>query len=152
MRKWTKWWRTTRTRITTQVIPWSLADDRRQKWAFLKLPARELFQKKFGILKATFRWKKMAEISEIMKKTFLWLSVAKSKISVCYLKKFRGCVNWKITSDCIPCQRLWVITVLVCIWITNTSCLKIFLQEGLLGKIHPQFSTMNKFLLNENGT
>ena len=27
--KWTKWWRTTTT--TTQVIPWSLADGRRQK-------------------------------------------------------------------------------------------------------------------------
>ena len=31
MRKWTKWWTTTRTRKTTQVIPWSLADGRRQK-------------------------------------------------------------------------------------------------------------------------
>ena len=29
MRKWTKWWTTTRTR--TEVIPWSLADGRRQK-------------------------------------------------------------------------------------------------------------------------
>ena len=30
-RKWTKWWRTRTTRTTTQVIPWSLADGRRQK-------------------------------------------------------------------------------------------------------------------------
>ena len=30
MRKWTKWWTRTTT-ITTQVIPWSLADGRRQK-------------------------------------------------------------------------------------------------------------------------
>ena len=33
-RKWTKWWTTRRgrTTTTTQVIPWSLADGRRQSW------------------------------------------------------------------------------------------------------------------------
>ena len=38
MRKWTKRWRTR----TTQVIPWSLADGRRQKWARAGKPKQEL--------------------------------------------------------------------------------------------------------------
>ena len=51
-KKWTKWWRRTRarTRTTTHIIPWSLADGRRQKYwlrktifGFRKLTSDPLF-------------------------------------------------------------------------------------------------------------
>ena len=49
-KKWTKWWRWRRTRTTTHIIPWSLADGRRQKYwlrktifGFRKLTSDPLF-------------------------------------------------------------------------------------------------------------
>ena len=50
MRKWTKWRRTTRTtRTTTQVIPWSLADGRRQKEEVLGLEHVVCFKSYLGL-------------------------------------------------------------------------------------------------------